>query len=117
MIKLYKMNRKYNFNDTLKALNVSCSHAKRSNYQDGYYILSINFETQRVSVKAFPKENEDAAYALYSRLEKNVESSKNAVVLVSVPKMQQLQEAYPSYFLNTGMFLHAVDVMMNNCET
>ena len=116
MIKLYKMNRKYNFNDTLKALNVSCSHAKRSNYQDGYYILSINFETQRVSVKAFPKENEDAAYALYSRLEKNVESSKNAVVLVSVPKMQQLQEAYPSYFLNTGMFLHAVDVMMNNCE-
>ena len=113
---LYQMNNKYNFNDTLKALNVTCSFAKRDNYKDGYYILSINFSTKKVNIKAFPKENEEDASALYSRLEKSIENNKSAVVLVSVPKMQQLQEAYPSYFLNTGEFLVAVDTMMQNCK-
>lgn len=47
---------------------------------------------------------------------KAVEASKNAVVLVSVPQIQELQEAYPSYFLNTGEFLSAIDTMMQNCE-
>lgn len=116
MCQLYQMNKKNNFNDTLKALNVTSSFAKKDNYQDGYYILSINFETKRVNIKAFPKENEEYASALYSRLEKNLEDNKNAVVLVSVPKIQQLQEAYPSYFLNTEEFFNAVDTMMKNCE-
>ncbi len=115
MKQLYQMNKKYNFNDTLKALNVTSSFAKQGNYKDGYYILSINFEKKTVKIKAFPKENEDNASTLYSRLEKNIEDNKNAVVLVSVPKMQQLQEAYPSYFLNTREFLNAIDTMMQNC--
>lgn len=37
-------------------------------------------------------------------------------MLVSVPKMQQLQEAYPSYFLDTSDFLNAIDTMIDNCE-
>ena len=116
MKNLYQMNKEHNFNNTLKALNVTISYAKQGNYQDGYYILSINFENQRVNIKSFPKENEMNASALYSRLEKGVEASRNAVVLVSVPQIQQLQEAYPSYFLNTGEFLNAIDTMMHNCE-
>ncbi len=112
---LYQMNKKYNFNDTLKALNVTCSFAKQDNYKDGYYILSINFETKKVKINAFPKENEEYASAYYSKMEKNMEDYKNAVVLVSVPKMQQLQEAYPSYFLNTREFLNTIDIMMHNC--
>ena len=112
---LYQMNNNYNFNDTLKALNVTSSFAKQDNYKDGYYILSINFETKKVKIKAFPKKNEEDASAFYSKMEKEVEDVKNAVVLVSVPKMQQLQEAYPSYFLNTREFLDAIDTMMHNC--
>lgn len=115
MKQLYQMNKSYNFNDTLKALNVTSSFAKQGNYKDGYYILSINFEKKTIRIKAFPKENEENASTFYSRLEKNIEDNKNAIVLVSVPRMQQLQEAYPSYFLNTGEFLHAIDTMMQNC--
>ena len=33
MCQLYEMNKKYNFNDTLKALNVTNSYAKKDNYQ------------------------------------------------------------------------------------
>ena len=49
-------------------------------------------------------------------LKKNTNEIKNAVVLVSVPQMKQLQEAYPSYFLDTSDFLDAIDKMMENCK-
>lgn len=116
MVKLYSLNANNHFNDTLKALRVSSTIAKQKNYKDGYYILNINFSTQRVNIKAFPKENEEQASALYYRLERTADERRNAVVLVSVPQMQQLQEAYPSYFLDTSEFFNAIDTMMRNCE-
>ena len=116
MVKLYSLNANNHFNDTLKALRVSNTIAKQKNYKDGYYILNINFSTQRVNIKEFPKENEEQASALYYRLERTADERRNAVVLVSVPQMQQLQEAYPSYFLDTSEFFNAIDTMMRNCE-
>ena len=56
-------------------------------------------------------------YALSFNVKATVDKdSINAVVLVSVPKMKELQEAYPSYFLNTTEFLMALDTMIENCE-
>lgn len=116
MTQLYSINIDQHFNDTLKALRATNTFAKKENYTDGYYILDINFNNKRIRIKAFPKENEQQASAFYSRLEKGVEKNNNAVVLVSVPKMQELQEAYPSYFLDTSEFLTAIDTMMANCQ-
>lgn len=116
MLKLYSLNKKNHFNDTLKALRVSNTIAKKENYKNGYYILYIDFSKQRVRIFAFPKEQEVKASDLYYKIEKSAEVTKNAVVLVSVPKMQQLQEAYPSYFLDTSDFLNAIDKMIDNCE-
>lgn len=116
MTQLYSMDVKHHFNDTLKALRISNSVAKKENYNDAYYIIYINFNEKRLRIKPFPKENEEEASALYSRLEKSELTKNNAVVLVSVPKMQGLQEAYPSYFLDTSKFLLAIDKMMGNCK-
>ena len=115
MKELYRLNKEYMFNDKLKAISISTNFAKRDNYKDGYYILNINFELKMVRVKAFPREKEKEASDLYSRLEKGLDERKNAVVLVSVPKIQELQEAYPSYFLDTTHFLREVDKMMSDC--
>lgn len=65
MLILYSLNTNNHFNETLKALRVSNTVAKKENYKDGYYILNINFSTQRVSINAFPKEDEEQASALY----------------------------------------------------
>lgn len=112
---LYNMNKKYNHGDTLKALRVSNIQAQKEKYQNGYYILNINFKQKVVNVTAFSKESEADATNLYSELEKQAQDNINAVVLVSVPKMKELQEAYPSYFLNTTEFLMALDAMIQNC--
>lgn len=112
---LYNMNRAHNYGDTLKALRVSNIQAQKENYKNGYYVMNIYFKQQMVNVTSFPKENEEGATMLYSELEKQAKDNVNAVVLVSVPKMKELQEAYPSYFLNTTEFLIALDKMIDNC--
>ena len=94
---LYNVDNKHNFSYQLKALRISVNYAKTNNITNGYY------------------EQEEEASSTYSKMEKEVEDSKNAVVLVSVPKMVELQEAYPSYFLDTKDFLNAIDTMKDNC--
>ncbi len=113
---MFSMNTVSHFNDRLKALSVSTILAKKENHKDGYYILNINFNAQTVTIQAFSKENEELASSHYSELEKKTDEKINAVVLVSVPKIQQLQEAYPSYFLDTTHFLATIDSMMKDCQ-
>lgn len=113
---LYSYNDKYKFSDKLKALRISIDVAKQEKYKNGYYILDIDFTEQRVKIKPYPKENQMEATSEYNKREKDSEETSNAVVLVSVPKMKELQEAYPSYFLDTKDFLEAIDKMMKNCK-
>ena len=111
---LYIANIEHNHSNTLKALRVTGIHAKRENFKNGYYILNINFQSKIVKITAFSKEQENEASVAYSELEKGIIDKNNAIVLVSVPKMKELQQAYPSYFLNTNEFLLAIDIMMAN---
>lgn len=113
---LYGLNKKYNLGDTLKALEVSNFYAHKEKYKNGYYILNINFTQKIVNVEAYPKEKEEEATIRYAELEASAQDNVNAVVLVSVPKMKELQDAYPSYFLDTKNFLSVLDTMINNCK-
>lgn len=112
---LYNTDLKHNFSDQLKALRISVNSVKENNFKDGYYILDINFVSKIVHITSYNSDQEEEASLEYSKLEENVVDSKNAVVLVSVPKMVELQEAYPSYFLDTKDFLNAIDKMKENC--
>ena len=116
MLQLYKLNKEFNIVDTLKALNVTNIHSRKENHKNGYYILNINFIQKKVTITSFSKDKEKEASISYSALEKKVEERKNAVVLVSVPKIQELQEAYPSYFLDTNNFIKNIETMMTECR-
>lgn len=113
---LYEVNKKFNHSDTLKALRVSGVHAKNEKFKNGYYILNIDFQSKIVRINAYSKDDENEASTAYAELEKGITDKCNAVVLVSVPKMKELQEAYPSYFLDTSEFIAAIDKMMENCK-
>jgi putative GTP pyrophosphokinase len=69
-----------------------------------------------VHVSAYNKTQESFATSKYVDLEKETTDGKSAVVLVSVPKMVELKEAYPSYFLDTKDFLKVIDAIKRNCE-
>lgn len=111
---LLLLNKDNHFVDTLKALNVSNIHSEKEKHRNGYYLLNMDFVKKTVAIRAFPKDREKEASALYSESEKNIDDGKNAVVLVSVPQMRKLQEAYPSYFLDTNNFIKTIESEMGN---
>ena len=65
---------------------------------------------------------QNVKYAFYSqrikRMTSIIEELRNneAVILVSIEKMQELREAYPSYFLDTKEFLLALDAFNASCK-
>lgn len=115
MVKCYTLNKANKFSDILKALNVSV-HQKPTLKDAYYYLIYINFETKRVRIKFFTKEEETSASNLYVKLEKDLENGKNAAVLVSVNEVNELIEAYPSYFLDTEEFTSNIDKICLNCK-
>jgi ppGpp synthetase/RelA/SpoT-type nucleotidyltranferase len=75
-----------------------------------YYLMEVNNASRTVSVIGFKQSESDKATAKYLEVEKKIkETSPNSdAVLVSVDSMNSLRQAYPNYFLDTGVF---VDVM------
>lgn len=118
MVKCYKMNKAYQYSDILKALNVSVheTESKEELSNSVYYLVYINFENKTVQVTSFSKDEEAVASTRYSQLEGTLQDGKNAAVLVSVNKVKELRNAYPSYFLDTKEFTNNVDRICNNCE-
>ena len=112
----YEMDSHYHLSEKLKALRITTKHAIDEENNDGYYILNINFQKQTVTVSSYSIDKEEQANDHYTRLERASKEDLNAVVLVSVPRMRELQEAYPSYFLDTKDFLTALDTMKENCK-
>ena len=113
---LFQTNYTHKQIDTLKALKVTVDHAENEEFRNGYYILNIDFVNKRVKIHAFSKDEEYEASIEYSNLEKSIKDSDNAVVLVSVPKIKELKDAYPSYFLNTDDFISVLETMIDNCR-
>ena len=80
----------------------------------GYCVLLINFRNQIVTGRQYTLEQEDEASAMFTQTEQSL-SGDEAVILVSIEKMQELREAYPSYFLDTKEFLLALDAFNASC--
>ena len=68
------------------------------------------------SVEAYPSGKLEDATRYYSEVEKSINDENSAVVLVSVSDMKELQEAYPSYFLNASEFVQSLQDFNNTCK-
>ena len=118
MVRCYKMNKANQYSDILRALNVSVHETENTEELSNsmYYLVYINFEAKTVKVTSFSKDEESLASTKYSELEGTLQDGKNAAVLVSVNKVKELRDAYPSYFLDTKEFTNNVERICSNCE-
>lgn len=116
MVMCHNMNLNHKFCDILKALRVTVHFIEEKYPDKEYYIIYINFINMVVTVNAYDKDEELAASEAYSTYEKTIEDNKNAVVLVSVASIKDLQMAYPSYFLDTSEFISALEKISENCK-
>lgn len=84
---------------------------ERTIHGDAYFfLLFLDTEAGRLSVRSFKKEDVLAAQEAYANTEQNVEAKADSrqAVLVSVKHLSSLRGAYPNYFLDTAAFLREV---------
>ena len=74
--------------------------------RDGYYLLQLDAEKQITMAFQFDEDDAETAEKQYVGMERRyIDNPNMAVVLVSASKVKDLQQAYPSYFLDTQLFL------------
>jgi hypothetical protein len=73
------------------------------------FLIATNPARKSVQVTGFPLRQSEKAMERYSALEKTLAGVDGAqVVLVSVDSIEKLRRAYPSYFLESRVFMMAV---------
>ena len=110
----FAFNEHYKLVDTLKALRVTVASEKHKQTGDRYCVLNINYVTRRVSFRFFETEEEALASETFSRMEQSITSGE-AALMVSMKKIEELWNAYPSYFLDTAKFIDVLADFETDC--
>lgn len=110
-----EINAKNRFVDQLQALVGAVSLTEENSFIGGYALILIEYNDRKVSLRHFTPEDKDIANSIYAKTESEIDKEKAAVVLVSVADINELREAYPSYFLNAQEFITALSDFQKKC--
>ncbi len=89
-----------------QALSVGREGAGKGNH---FFLLRLEPQRGRMNIEGFPRKELERASARYLEVERQIEGIAGAeAVLVSVDSLAALERAYPNYFLDTDVFLTAL---------
>ena len=111
-----KLDKEFKFLDQLQALVSAVKISEEHTLMGGFAVLLIQFAEKRVQLRHFQPDKLEDATKYYSEVEKSIDDHNSAVVLVSVSDMKELQDAYPSYFLNASEFIQALFEFTSICR-
>ena len=75
-----------------------------------YFLLALDPAAERLEVTSYAAANLEQATETYLAVERELSGKPGAeAVLVSVESLQTLRRAYPNFYLDTRVFLEAVD--------
>ena len=72
------------------------------------FLVELDAEAKQTRVSGYRREDLEEASNKYLEAERKISGNTSNAVLVSVDSMSALHKAYPSYFLDTELFIHAV---------
>ncbi|MBQ3711387.1 MAG: RelA/SpoT domain-containing protein [Bacteroidales bacterium] len=99
----------------LGSLIKAVDYTEQNSFEGGYALLMTDFELKKAKLRHFSEDEFSEANETYKNMESRLESTKGAIVLVSVKDMNELLEAYSSYFLNTSEFIDALSLFTREC--
>lgn len=111
-----QLERKNKFLDRLRGLVSAVRITEQHSLALGYVVIFIQFDEKRVQLRHYSAQALEEATKYYSEVEKSINDANSAVVLVAVSDMKELQEAYPSYFLNAGEFIQSLQDFNSLCK-
>lgn len=104
------INAKNNYLDFLSGIRVAVDF-QTNNIKDkkaSYFILILNYNTNRLSIKSFMPSQFDEANSIYNSIESTRAETRIDAVLVNVSSFKSLKSAYPNYFSDIGEFIDIV---------
>ena len=103
------INSRNNYLDFLSAIRVAIDNQENNiKNEKGYYILILNYNTKRLTIKHFKTSEIEEANAIYASIESTRAESKIDAVLVRVSSFKALKSAYPNYFSDIKEFVDIV---------
>lgn len=104
------INANNNYLDFLSGIRVAVNFQTKNikERKAGYFILVLNYNTKRLSIKSFMPSQFDEANSIYNSIERTRAETKIDAVLVNVSSFKSLKSAYPNYFSDIGEFLDIV---------
>ena len=109
------VNSKNNYLDFLSGIRVAVNFQthKGKEKKAQYYILILNYNTKRLSIKSFMPSQFEEANEVYSSIESTRAETKIDAVLVNVSSFKALKSAYPNYFSDIGEFVDIIKSYLN----
>ena len=97
----------------LSAIRTATQAIVREGNNATYYILTLNFQTNKVIIREYEEKELELATAAYKALESEVDKRVNAV-LVSAGSINDLKSAYPNYFTDIGQFVRKIGSLVEH---
>lgn len=109
------INSKNNYLDFLSGIRVAVNFQthKGKEKKAQYYILILNYNTKRLSIKSFMPSQFEEANEVYSSIESTRAETKIDAVLVNVSSFKALKSAYSNYFSDIGEFVDIIKSYLN----
>lgn len=113
----FLMEETHRFTTQLQALVGAVAFTEDKSFSGGFVVIHMDYQQHKSQIRHFPVEEQSFAINLYTQIESKITPDIGAVVLVSVSNIQELREAYPSYFLNAEEFIAALNTFSTRCLT
>ena len=110
VLEIEQLNSKHNYLDFLSGIRVAVDNQKLKGAKStaAYYILILNYNTNRLQIKAFGASQIEEANEIYNSIEATRAETKIDAVLVRVASFNALRKAYPNYFSDIEEFVKLV---------
>jgi putative GTP pyrophosphokinase len=97
---------------TLQGFTVAAHHIEKQQKEGSYHLITLNFDTRRVNMRAYSDDELELASRDYAIAEQRAANGEPLeVVLVSAGPLKALRRAYPNYFLDTHEFVKELHSM------
>lgn len=111
ILELKQIDDKNHIINKLKAISTMVQTTKNIE-KTGYYLLNLDLEKMRLSIRGYKTKNFKYAVADYDYLEGLI-GEKNDIVLVAAPSAKELKRAYPNYFGDIKQFIEKIEGLIN----
>ena len=97
--------------EKLSGFTMLTDHIAEENNLGKYLLITMNFKNKKTYIEQYESDNFEKANNDYLAEElKYIDNNEVEVVLLSVQDINNLQKAYPNYFMDTIKFLYNLDL-------